>query len=50
MAEPFHQLAAILFADIVGYSSMMQEDEQKAVEKINHFREGLCGGVTPLQT
>jgi len=41
MAEPFHQLAAILFADIVGYSSMMQEDEQKAVEKINHFREIL---------
>ena len=41
MAEPFHQLAAILFADIVGYSSMMQEDEQKAVEKINHFRDIL---------
>ena len=41
MSEPFHQLAAILFADIVGYSSMMQEDEQKAVEKINHFREIL---------
>ena len=39
MSEPFHQLAAILFADIVGYSAMMQENEQTAVEKVNHFRE-----------
>ncbi len=37
--ESSHQLAAILFADIVGYTSMMQEDEQSAVEKINRFRE-----------
>ena len=41
MSEPFHQLAAVLFVDIVGYSAMMQEDEQLAVEKINHFREVL---------
>jgi adenylate cyclase len=41
MSEPFHQLAAILFADIVGYSAMMQEDEHAAVEKVNHFREVL---------
>jgi len=41
MSESFHQLAAILFADIVGYSAMMQEDEQGAVEKLNHFREVL---------
>ena len=41
MSEPFHQLAAILFVDIVGYSAMMQEDEKAAVEKINHFREVL---------
>ena len=41
MPESFHQLAAILFADIVGYSAMMQEDEQGAVEKVNHFREVL---------
>lgn len=39
MSEPFHQLAAVLFVDIVGYSAMMQENEQDAVEKINHFRE-----------
>jgi adenylate cyclase len=41
MSEPVHQLAAILFADIVGYSSMMHEDEQKAFENINHFKEIL---------
>ena len=41
MSEAFHQLAAILFVDIVGYSAMMQENEQSAVEKINHFREVL---------
>jgi TolB-like protein/class 3 adenylate cyclase/Flp pilus assembly protein TadD len=41
MSEPFHQLAAILFVDIVGYSAMMQEDEKEAVKKINHFREVL---------
>ena len=41
MSDSFHQLAAILFADIVSYSAMMQEDEQGAVEKVNHFREVL---------
>ena len=41
MSEPFHQLAAVLFVDIVGYSAMIQEDEQRAVEKVNHFREVL---------
>jgi len=38
MAEHSHQLAAILFADIVGYTSMMQEDEEAAVAKITRFR------------
>ncbi|WP_121356725.1 adenylate/guanylate cyclase domain-containing protein [Flavisolibacter nicotianae] len=41
MSEPFHQLAAILFVDIVGYSAMMQEDEHAAIQKINHFRDVL---------
>ena len=41
MTENSHQLAAILFADIVGYTSMMQEDEFVANEKINRFREVL---------
>jgi TolB-like protein/class 3 adenylate cyclase len=39
MSESFHQLAAVLFVDIVGYSAIMQEDEQTAVAKLNHFRD-----------
>ena len=39
MAEHSHQLAAILFADIVGYTAMMQEDEELAVQKVTRFRE-----------
>ena len=38
MAEHSHQLAAILFADIVGYTAIMQEDENMAVEKVSRFR------------
>ncbi len=38
MAEHSHQLAAILFADIVNYTAMMQEDESSALEKITRFR------------
>lgn len=41
MAEHSHQLAAILFADIVGYTAMMQENEADAVEKVNRFRESV---------
>ena len=36
-----HQLAAIVFTDIVGYTAMMQEDEVMAVENINRFRQTL---------
>ena len=35
------QLAAIMFTDIVGYSAIMQEDENAAVERINLFRKTL---------
>lgn len=38
MAEQSRQLAAIMFADIVGYTAMMQEDEILAIEKITRFR------------
>ena len=41
MAEHSHQLAAILFADIVGYTAMMQENEEDSVEKVNRFRESV---------
>jgi len=29
-----HQLAAIMFTDIVGYTALMSKDEQKAFELI----------------
>ena len=35
------QLAAILFADIVGYTSLMQKDEQTASTLIRHFQKQL---------
>ncbi|QGY43992.1 helix-turn-helix domain-containing protein [Maribellus comscasis] len=34
-----HQLAAIMFADIEGYTSMMQQDEGKAIQIRNRHRE-----------
>jgi len=35
------QLAAIMFTDIVGYTAMMQADEQKAVTVIKHYNSSL---------
>ncbi|TMI62787.1 MAG: tetratricopeptide repeat protein [Bacteroidetes bacterium] len=35
------QLAAIMFTDIVGYTGMMQADEQKAVAVIKHYNSSL---------
>lgn len=40
-AEHFRLLAAIMFADMVGYSALMQEDEEKAMEDRDHQREIL---------
>lgn len=35
------QLAAIMFADIVGYTDLMQHNENKAFELLQHFRKTL---------
>src|SRR6476620_8419686 len=37
MQEQNRQLAAILFTDIVGYTTMMQKDEQNALAVTRHF-------------
>ncbi|MFH5830973.1 tetratricopeptide repeat protein [Halalkalibaculum sp. DA384] len=39
--EHFRLLAAIMFADMVGYTAMMQEDEEEAVKKRDRQREIL---------
>ncbi len=41
-----HKLAAILFADIAGYTAMMQKNEQSALELLNRFKEVL-EDITP---
>lgn len=37
----FRQLAAILFADVVGYTKLMQHDETAALDKLHHFKKEL---------
>ncbi len=35
MPEATHQLAAIMFTDIVGYTALMGKDEQKAIRLLD---------------
>jgi TolB-like protein/class 3 adenylate cyclase/Flp pilus assembly protein TadD len=39
------QLAAIMFTDIVGYTSLMQKDEAAALDKLHRFKEELSLGT-----
>ena len=41
MSTHSHQLAAILFADIVGSTAMMEEDEGTTIQKINRFKDTI---------
>ena len=41
MQRQNRQLAAILFTDIVGYTAMMQQDEQNAVAVTRHYMDVL---------
>jgi len=41
MPTSTRRLAAILFADITGYTALMQHDEQDALEKLARFKEVL---------
>ena len=44
---PQHRkLATILFADIVGYTAMMQADEGQAMSRLRHYQETLQDAVT----
>lgn len=35
------KLVAIVFADIAGYTAMMQKNEHKALQILNHFRSDI---------
>ena len=41
MSESGHQFAAVLFSDIEGYTSMIQKDEESAIEKVNRYQKEL---------
>ena len=50
MSTSTRQLAAIMFTDIVGYTAMMSENEEKAMEMLQKNRQiwkpfiERCGG------
>jgi class 3 adenylate cyclase/TolB-like protein len=49
MPASSRRLAAILFADIAGYTALMQHDEQAALEKLARFKETLEAKTADFQ-
>lgn len=43
------KLAAIVFADIAGYTALMQKNEYLALQKLNHFRNDIEAMVPQFQ-
>ena len=41
MTEPAHFFAAILFSDIEGYTTMMQQNEANAIAAVNRYQEQM---------
>ena len=41
------KLSTVLFADIAGYTSLMQTDEKQAMLFLNHFKE-IIEKIVPL--
>ena len=40
-SNPTHELAAIMFSDVVGYTAIMGRDEQQALRALKDHRELL---------
>lgn len=40
------RLVAIMFADVVGYTAMMQRNEQEGLEKVHRFSEVMEAEVS----
>jgi TolB-like protein/Tfp pilus assembly protein PilF len=43
------RLAVIMFADIAGYTAMMQQNEETALESLNRFKDALYANVKEFQ-
>ncbi len=45
--SPERRLAAIMFTDIVGYTALMAESEERGLAARQRHRELRCGTATP---